>query len=111
MSELKQFELARAQWLHARAAVADCDTVSISEAASDEKTGAALEVLSEAEWQLIKTPATHLMEIRQRAQIVQEMFDAADDAGEPTDNRHRVMLSVFISEILRYSEPDGTVQP
>jgi hypothetical protein len=44
-----------------------------------------------------------LKDLRQRAEFVQQLFDASDEAGDPTDNRHRIALAGLVSEILRYS--------
>jgi hypothetical protein len=44
-----------------------------------------------------------LKDLKHRAEFVQQLFDASDEAGDPTDNRHRIALAVLVSEILRYS--------
>jgi hypothetical protein len=64
---------------------------------------AALAALRAAEWKLLQTPATTLLEIRERSHVVLKMFCVADRDGRPTDNRHRLMLAALVSEILRYT--------
>jgi hypothetical protein len=104
MSE-RLFEQAYAQWLHARAAVADfdADPKALEDAGVDERGEAALAELIKAEWRFIEQPGSYLKDLRQRAEFVQQLFDASDEAGDPTDNRHRIALAGLVSEILRYS--------
>jgi hypothetical protein len=94
------FEQAYAQWLHARAAVAD--NQADSTAAVEREQIAADNALCKAEWRLIEQPARCMMHLKFRAEFVQQLFDASDEAGPPTDNRHRIALSGLVSEILRY---------
>ena len=101
------FETARAGWLRARAVLAECDADALNQLPDDEAdkaTNAALNALGAAEWRLLRTPAKTLDDIRERAEIVlDEMFAAADKVGAPTDNRHKLMLSALVSEILNYN--------
>lgn len=107
------FEKARAEWLRARAALAECDTDALDKlpaAKADKATSTALNALRAAEWQLLRTPARSFSDVRDRAEIVSEMFVAAQKIGRPTDNRHQLMLDALVSEILHYS-PDQTAAP
>jgi hypothetical protein len=69
-------------------------------AESEKVTLEALEVLKEAEWRLLRTPAANFVDVRDRAMVVQDMFNKATVGGEPTDNVHRHMLDVLVHEIL-----------
>lgn len=104
MSE-RLFEQAYAQWLHARAAVADfdADPKALEDEGVDERGNAVLAELIKAEWRFIELPGSYLKDLKHRAEFVQQLFDASDEAGDPTDNRHRIALAVLVSEILRYS--------
>jgi hypothetical protein len=85
------FETAYTEWLRARAALAECDTDALDRlppAKADEVMNEALDTLRAAEWRLLQTPAGSLSAIRGRAEIVIEMFAAADMRGEPTASRH-----------------------
>ena len=62
---------------------------------TDETMRAALNAVSAAEWVLVQTPAVDLPEIRERAQIVLEMFSE----HEPNDNCHLAMLAILVAEI------------
>lgn len=99
-TEPSKFMVAFAGLQRARADLATLTLNLDSSKESDNKVSEALNALTNAEWNLVRTPADGLAEIRQRALVVQEMFDMAHYDGEPTDNRHRLMLSVLIGEIL-----------
>jgi hypothetical protein len=96
----RTFDAAHAEWLRVRTAVIE-ESLRKPDKNSEQRSGAALDTVSEAEWRLIGTPAWELHEIKARAQVLQAMFDDIDIAGRPTDNRHRIMLAVLVSEILR----------
>jgi hypothetical protein len=66
----------------------------------DDIMGKANTALWDSEWQLLRTPATGIVEIRQRALIVQELFSKAAWIGERADNIDRLMLDVLVAEIL-----------
>jgi hypothetical protein len=70
---------------------------------SDEDNYAAVEydAVKAAEWKLMRTPAQTLVEIKERARILSEMFCVQDMCGRPYDNRNRLMLAVLVSEIIR----------
>ena len=91
-----QFNIAYAKWLSARAAMA---ANNANDSGGDKKTSAVLDAADAAEWELLKTPAANLNDIRIRASVVLEMFAYADVAGPPTDNRHRLMLAALVAEI------------
>ena len=95
------FTTVHAEWLRARAAVAHCNTPEVN--ITDQMVTAAIETCRAAEWKLLQTPASDLKDIRSRAKAVLEMFASAIADGEPTDNRHRLMLAALVSEILEYS--------
>jgi hypothetical protein len=90
------FATVRAEWLRARAALVQFE----SDDSTDETMTAAIEACRAAEWKMLQTPAKDLTDIRTRAQVVLEMFAIAEIEGEPTDNRHRLMLAALVSEIL-----------
>ena len=94
-----------AEWLQARAAVAQYSTPGSADIDDDTMT-ATLEAERAAEWKLLQTSARDFNDICTRAQIVLEMFARAESDGVPTDNRHRLMLAALVSEICRYS-PDA----
>ena len=54
----------------------------------------------EAEWKLVRTPASGIVDIRERALIVRETFDRAKCDGWRTDNVHLHMLGALIDEIM-----------
>jgi hypothetical protein len=41
------------------------------------------------------------VEIKERARVLSEMFCVLDMNGTPADNRHRLMLTALVSEIIR----------
>jgi hypothetical protein len=100
--EASPFTIAMAEWANAKAALAGLDATPYR-LREDNRAYAVLDALRAAEWKLLQTPAETLMEIRERSHVVLEMFCVADRDGRPTDNRHRLMLSALVSEILRYT--------
>jgi hypothetical protein len=109
---MTSFETLRAEWLHARAAVAETDSDALDNlpaAKVDKAAAAAVGRLRAAEWKLLQTPAVTFENIRDRAEIVQQMFADADKMGPPTDNRHRLMLSALVAEILDYPQTMRTI--
>jgi len=100
--EASPFAIAMAEWANAKAALAALDATPYR-LREDNRAYAALDALRAAEWQLLQTPATTLLEIRERSHLVLEMFCVVDRDGSPTDNRHRLMLAALVSEILRYT--------
>lgn len=103
-SDASPFRIAYADWMRARATVAAlevCEEVGFeAEKENERQTAAAFEVRADAEWKLMRTPAGSIVEIRYRALVVQEMFSDASWRGDPTDNRHHLMLAALVSEIL-----------
>ena len=85
-----------AEWLRARTKLAELD----ADGEHDDDMPAAYDAVVEAERKMLQAPAKGIVDIRIRAEMVQEMFAAADAGGEPTDSRHRLMLSTLVSEIL-----------
>jgi hypothetical protein len=104
------FRTAYVQWLQARAAVIDLEfpleneILSPSEDGDERALNKAVNGVMVAEWRLIQARASCFDDIRKRAQIVQEMFNAAAEFGEPTDNRRLLMLATLVSEICGYQE-------
>jgi hypothetical protein len=97
------FAAAHVEWLRARAAIAEINVASkCDDYHDDAPMDAALKAFQPAEWKLLQAPARDLNDIQGRTQIVIEMFAAADVGGEPTDKRHRLMLSALVTEILDY---------
>ena len=97
------FATAHAEWLRARTTIAELNAAAI--AATDHEyddapMSAALDAFVAAEWKLLQTPACSMADLRERARIVIEMFAVAVTDGEPTDNRHHLMLSALVNEIL-----------
>src|SRR5580704_15420017 len=96
---MSSFEVANAERLAARAALA------VNEAEGDDRDGALsrlIDIAAAADLKLLRTPARSIQEIRDRARVVSEMFMDVWDVGEPTDNRHRLMLAAPVSEIIDY---------
>jgi hypothetical protein len=100
-TEASPFLRANAELLRAKAAQAEMLLEPACEDGSDDdrKISAAMDIVTAAEWKLMQTPAVGLAEIRQRAHIVLEMFSEEIEQGEPTDNRHRLMLATLVTEI------------
>jgi hypothetical protein len=100
------FLIALAARQHALALCADNEALEVPDTDVDAYeviVAAGSDALIAAEWKLMRTPAETLLHIRMRAEVVQEMFAAADHMGRPTDNRHRLMLGALVSEIQRYT--------
>ncbi len=93
MQDNSPFEIARAEWLHAQAAVIMPNKQSDG---SDEQMTQAIGALAAAEWKLIQTPADGLSEISNRARITMAMFLYDVEAGDPADNRSHLMLAALI---------------
>jgi hypothetical protein len=66
----------------------------------DNYAAAECDVIKAAEWKLLQTPAKTLVEIKERARALLEMFCVVDMNGRPADNRHRLMLTALVSEII-----------
>jgi hypothetical protein len=98
--EASPFVVAMAEWANAKAALAR--NVAIPNQ-GDNCAIAELDAIIAAEWKLLRTPARTLVEIKERARVVSEMFCVVDMNGRPTDNRHRLMLAALVSEIIRSS--------
>jgi hypothetical protein len=94
------FTIAYADWMRARAEIAACEAAPDGEIRQDERVAEAVAAIAAAEWKLVQTPAKSFLDVQARATVVRQMFDEADWEGVPTDNRHRVMLDVLVSEIL-----------
>jgi hypothetical protein len=101
-----RFEIARAELLSARAALAEVCAKTVGEP-DDDPLNAALDAEIAAEWKLLQTPARNFAEIQDRARIVLEMF--TQSGGPPTDNRNMLMLSALVSEILKYHLPQEPI--
>ncbi len=93
------FAAAHAEWLRARTTIAELNAHRGPDKRGDAPMSAALDAFAAAEWKLLRTPACSVADVRERARIVMEMFATADTDGEPTDNRHRLMLSTLVNEI------------
>jgi hypothetical protein len=98
------FAAAHAEWLRARVALVEFNAAT-NLGDADARMDAALGACQAAEWKLLQAPARCLNDIQDRARIVTEMFAVADAAGEPSDNRHRLMLSALVTELLGYMPP------
>jgi hypothetical protein len=114
---MSSFEVANAERLAARAALAvneaEGNEAEDNEAEGDDRDGALsrlIDIAAAADWKLLQTPARSIQEIRDRARVVSEMFMDVWDVGEPTDNRHRLMLAALVSEIVDYMpSPNGSI--
>jgi hypothetical protein len=101
------FLVAYAEWLHAKAVIVGLNAdLAVHDGGDnaqmeddDARMNRALNAVTAAEWKLMQTPARTLAEIRDRAQLVLEMFTHEIEAGEPTDGRHRLMLAALVNEI------------
>ena len=95
------FLTALADRQRARAEVSACEA-ALTEENEEEINKAqdeAAKAQREAEWKLIRTPARGIVDIRERAMIVRELFYRATWA-DMTDEVDMLMLGVLISEIL-----------
>lgn len=102
------FVLAHAEWLKAQATIAQINASSLQTDAPanfESEMNSAIDAKTTAEWKLIRTRAGDLSDIQCRAQVVAELFSEALVDGEPSDNRHQLMLSALIWEILNYWPP------
>lgn len=65
------FAIALAEWMRARAAVAQCDAEAFNpyDTKTDQPMSEAVDAVDRAEWKLLQTPAQSLLEIRDRARI------------------------------------------
>ena len=70
----------------------------------DKPINDAIGALIAAEWKLLSTPAKGIVEVQERAVVVQHLFNEEASSGTPSDNRHRVMLDLLIAEIIALSE-------
>jgi hypothetical protein len=104
--EASPFRAAYAELMQARATYTALDAASQGD--PDNPLDEAVVALKAAEWKLLQTPATGIVDIRYRAMVVQEMFGEAA-WGKPTDanlsaqsadRRRQLMLAALIHEIL-----------
>jgi hypothetical protein len=91
------FRQVHIEWLEARASVDRCSTTNANH--NDEAMNAALDHLAAAEWKLIRTPAGAIADISTRGRVVQQMTLYDAEAGEPTDNRTKLMLATLVAEL------------
>jgi hypothetical protein len=49
----------------------------------------------------VANASKNLVEMKERARALSEMFCVVDMNGRPADNRHRLMLTALVSEIIR----------
>jgi hypothetical protein len=97
MSE--DFQAAYADYLIAKA-----DLAGAEKRKADEKEYLAhMEMVRDATWRLIRTPAQNLGDIRLRARVVSDLYHYAAEAGSSTDNSDRLMLAALVTEIAQYS--------
>jgi hypothetical protein len=82
--EASPFAIAMAEWADAKAALARKTAIPSDE---DDYAAAEADAIHAAEWKLLRTPAKKLVEIKERARVVSEMFCVVDMNGRPTDNR------------------------
>jgi hypothetical protein len=111
MSLASPFRIALAEFRQAYAELAAIDAAPLDLAKGDDKalekvTDKALESRRNAEWKLVRTPADGIVDIRERALVVQDMFNRAAWIGDPTDNVHHAMLNVLVLEILSPAAKD-----
>jgi hypothetical protein len=102
---MKPFTIAVVEWRRAYAEVAALDVRTYDPAKDtngeyDKVANDALERMRMAEWTLVQTPAKGMAEVRERAAIVQDIYNRAATMGEPSDNVHRQMLDTLIAEIM-----------
>jgi hypothetical protein len=89
-------ELAYAEWQQARAALGRVD---IDPAHREKRLADAMERADASEWKIIQTRVKNLFDIRLRAMTLHQVFLEAEMAGEPTDNRHLMMLAALIYDV------------
>lgn len=90
--------LAYAEWMKARARIAEINTLP----ESPHSTRAMLSAINaerEAEWRIIGSPSENFVDLKMRAELVGVMFQQAAESGKPTDGRHYVALDVLLAEI------------
>ena len=95
--------LAHAEWVQARAALeqVDIDELSREQPTDDDQLASdALDRVAASEWKIIQTPAQNMLDVRLRAMTLQQVFFDMEMAGEPTDNRHQLMLAALIHDVL-----------
>jgi hypothetical protein len=96
-------ELAYAEWQQARAALQQVDIhapVSSPALDEDERLTSAMKRVDASEWKIVQTCAHDGFDVRLRAMALQQVFLDAEMSGEPTDNRHLMMLSALIHDVL-----------
>jgi hypothetical protein len=93
--------LAYVEWQQARAALhqADVDTAA-SPRDSEQPLIDAMKRVDASEWKIIQACAHDTLDVRVRAMALQQVFLDAEMSGEPTDNRHLMMLSALIHDVL-----------
>jgi hypothetical protein len=94
--------VAYAEWQQARAALqqADLDVSASASLDRDERLTEAMTRVDQSEWKIVQTCAENGLDVRLRAMALQQVFLDAEMAGEPTDNRHHMMLSALIHDVL-----------
>jgi hypothetical protein len=96
-------ELAYAEWQQARAELWQADnnvTASPVSLDHDERLSSAMNRVDACEWKIIETCVKKGLDVRLRAMALQQVFLDAEMSGEPTDNRHQMMLSALIHDVL-----------
>jgi hypothetical protein len=101
--QVSPFMVALAELKRAYADLAALDAAvpePTKEKKQEKAVGDALEALRAAEWTFLRTQAARLIEIRERAMVVQEMLNRTELMGPPTDNVDRLMFDTLVCEIL-----------
>ena len=94
--------VAYAEWHQARAALqqGDLDVSASVSLDRDERLTEAMTRVDQSEWKIVQTCAENGLDVRLRAMALQQVFLDAEMAGEPSDNRHHMMLSALIHDVL-----------
>jgi hypothetical protein len=102
---MSSFQKALVARQRARAAIAEYDAgvLKLRPDEVDQVVAKANKTLRATEWKLLQTPATTFADISDRAEVVLDMFTAAEKDGVPTDGRHRLMLSALVMEIVSHA--------
>ena len=97
--------LAYVEWQQARAALhqVDVDTAASPRDSDEGKEKPLIDAMKRvdaSEWKIIQACAHDTLDVRVRAMALQQVFLDAEMSGEPTDNRHLMMLSALIHDVL-----------
>jgi hypothetical protein len=73
--EASPFRTALAEWKRALADISACEAAVGNEEEIEKVESQAIEVSMAAEWKLVRTPASGIVDIRERAMVVRKLFE------------------------------------